>query len=97
MILITHDCVIRTGCMCKALVAWRPKRVHGSDGRSLAGASLAAETDELRDEESRLKAGCSHDWLPHKRPTILGYFAKLYPGGIWNEDGCGSGAGAFLQ
>jgi hypothetical protein len=37
-----------------------------SDGRSLAGASLAAETDELRDEESRLKAGCSQDWLPHK-------------------------------
>jgi hypothetical protein len=30
------------------------------------GASLAAETGESRDEESRLKAGCSQDWLPHK-------------------------------
>jgi hypothetical protein len=44
------------------------KRVHMSDRRSLTGASLAAETDESRDEESRLKAGCSQDWLPHKRP-----------------------------
>jgi hypothetical protein len=30
---------------------------------------LAAETDESREEESRLKAGCSQDWLPHKRPS----------------------------
>src|SRR5580692_981962 len=37
-----------------------------SDRRSLAGASLVAETDESRDEDSRLKAGCSQDWLPHK-------------------------------
>jgi hypothetical protein len=43
-------------------------RVHTSDRRSLAGTSLGAETDESRDEESRLKAGCSQDWLPHKRP-----------------------------
>jgi len=42
--------------------------VHTSDRRSLMGASLAAETDESRDEGSRLKAGCSQDWLPHKRP-----------------------------
>jgi len=27
---------------------------------------LAVETDESRDEESRLKASCSQDWLPHK-------------------------------
>jgi len=36
-----------------------------SDRRSLAGASLAAETYVSRGEESRLKAGCSQDWLPH--------------------------------
>jgi hypothetical protein len=46
--------------------ASRPKRVHTSKGRSLAGKSLAAETGISRDEESRLKAGCSQDWLPHK-------------------------------
>jgi hypothetical protein len=28
-------------------------------------ASLAAETDVCGGEESRLKAGCSQDWLPH--------------------------------
>jgi hypothetical protein len=49
-------------------LALGPKRVHRSDRRTLTGASLAAETDESRDEESRLKAGCSQDWLPHKRP-----------------------------
>jgi len=42
-----------------------------SDRRSLAGTSLAAETDESRDEESRLKAGCSQDWLPHKARGFL--------------------------
>ena len=47
------------------------KRVHTSDRRSLAGTSLAAETDESRDEESRLKAGCSQDWLPHKARGFL--------------------------
>jgi hypothetical protein len=31
-----------------------------------SGASLAAETGECAGEESRLKAGCSQDWLPHK-------------------------------
>ena len=36
--------------------------------QTILGASLAAETDESRDEESRLKAGCSQGWLPHKRP-----------------------------
>ena len=41
-------------------------RGHMSDRRSLAGTSLAAETGESRDEESRLKGGCSQDWLPHK-------------------------------
>jgi hypothetical protein len=44
------------------------KRVHMSERRSLAGASLAAETSGSPGEESRLKAGCSQDWLPHKRP-----------------------------
>jgi hypothetical protein len=43
------------------------KCVHMRDRRSLAETSLAAETDESRDEESRLKAGCSQDWLPHMR------------------------------
>jgi hypothetical protein len=37
-----------------------------SDRRSLAGTSLAAETFAARYEKSRLKAGCSQDWLPHK-------------------------------
>src|SRR5271154_1689239 len=36
------------------------------------GASLAAETNESRDGESRLKAGCSQDWLPHKARGFLG-------------------------
>src|SRR5580693_4296851 len=44
------------------------KRVHTSDRRSLTGASLSAETSGCPGEESRLKAGCSQDWLPHKRP-----------------------------
>jgi hypothetical protein len=29
---------------------------------------VQAETDARAGEESRLKAGCSQDWLPHKRP-----------------------------
>jgi hypothetical protein len=45
-----------------------------SGGRSLAGASLAAENDFSLGEESRLKAGCSQDWLPHRpidnRPQV---------------------------
>jgi hypothetical protein len=41
--------------------------VHTSDRRSLTGASLAAVTSGCPGEESRLKAGCSQDWLPHKR------------------------------
>src|ERR1700693_4455728 len=45
----------------------RRERVHTSDGRSLAGTSLAAEASGCPGEESRLKAGCSQDWLPHKR------------------------------
>jgi mRNA-degrading endonuclease HigB of HigAB toxin-antitoxin module len=44
--------------------------VHTSDRRSLAGTSLAAETFALRYEKSRLKAGCSHDWLPHKGSIV---------------------------
>src|SRR5271155_3898280 len=36
------------------------------------GASLAAETNESQDGESRLKAGCSQDWLPHKARGFLG-------------------------
>jgi hypothetical protein len=35
--------------------------------KSLTAASLAAETDVMRDKDSRLKAGCSQDWLPHKQ------------------------------
>src|SRR5580700_81657 len=42
------------------------KRVHTSGGQSREGTSLAAETGECASEESRLKAGCSQDWLPHK-------------------------------
>src|SRR6202041_2049413 len=55
-----------------------------SDRRSLTGASLAAETDESRDEVSRLKAGCSQDWLPHKRrinnPPQVGNLPHKAPG-----------------
>jgi hypothetical protein len=43
-----------------------------SDRQSLAGASLAAETFAARYEKSRLKAGCSQDWLPHKAGGFLG-------------------------
>jgi hypothetical protein len=32
----------------------------------LTGLARASETEESRDEESRLKAGCSQDWLLHK-------------------------------
>src|ERR1700722_16520834 len=32
----------------------------------LTGTSLAAETDGRTGGESRLKAGCSQDWPPHK-------------------------------
>jgi len=41
-------------------------RVPMSDGRSLAGASLAVENRASAAGASRLKAGCSQDWLPHK-------------------------------
>jgi len=34
--------------------------------RAQLGRLLRAETDESPDEECRLKAGCSQDWLPHK-------------------------------
>jgi hypothetical protein len=34
------------------------------------GTSLAAEIDVTRGEESRLKAGCSQDWLPHNAVTM---------------------------
>src|SRR5580700_2905734 len=54
-------------------LALGPKRVHRSDRRTLTGASLAAETDESRDEESRLKAGCSQDWLPHNACATLSW------------------------
>jgi hypothetical protein len=37
-----------------------------------SGASLAAKTDSARYEKSRLKAGCSQDWLPHKVGGFLG-------------------------
>src|SRR5271156_6051013 len=47
-------------------------RFHMSDRRSLMGASLAAETNESRDGESRLKAGCSQDWPPHEARGFLG-------------------------
>jgi hypothetical protein len=40
--------------------------IHMSDRRFLPGTSLAAETFAARYEKSRLKAGCSQDWLPHK-------------------------------
>ena len=40
-------------------------RVHTSDKTIASGAPLAAETGVTRGEESRLKAGCSQDWLPH--------------------------------
>ena len=39
--------------------------VHTND-RDPLGASLASETGGCTDEKSRLKAGCSQDWLPHK-------------------------------
>src|ERR1700722_2826672 len=42
------------------------ERVHTNDERSLAGTSLGSEIEVTRGEESRLKAGCSQDWLPHK-------------------------------
>jgi hypothetical protein len=58
----------RPNCVTCSFYSNGQKRIHTSDRRSLTGASLAAETDESRDEESRLKAGCSQDWLPHKRP-----------------------------
>jgi hypothetical protein len=46
---------------------WRRETsAHTSWGRVLASASLAAETDKSRGEKSRLKAGGSQDWLPHK-------------------------------
>jgi len=39
----------------------------GPEGAPCArSASLAAESGAVRDEASRLKAGCSQDWLPHK-------------------------------
>jgi hypothetical protein len=44
---------------------WVAKRVSTSGARSRAETALATETDEARDEKSRLKAGCSQDWLPH--------------------------------
>jgi hypothetical protein len=38
---------------------------HTSDGLSLMGASLAAETNESQDGESRLKAGCWSFYIFH--------------------------------
>src|SRR5580704_10322061 len=35
------------------------------------GMSLAAETGWCAGEESRLKAGCSQDWLPHKAAPLV--------------------------
>jgi hypothetical protein len=64
-------------------LARRAKRVHTSDRRSLTGSSLAAETNESQDGESRLKAGCSQDWLPHKARGFLRSKWKLgspFPG-----------------
>jgi hypothetical protein len=47
-------------------------RVHMSDRRSLTGAFVATETDESRDEESRLQPGLAcQDWLPHKHGPLL--------------------------
>src|SRR5580658_10396034 len=40
--------------------------VHTSDRRSLRERLWRAETNGCVGEESRLKAGCSQDWLPHK-------------------------------
>src|SRR5271155_3484320 len=40
------------------------------------GASLAAETNESQNGESRLKAGCSQDWLPHKARGFLGSYLR---------------------
>jgi fumarylacetoacetase len=45
-------------------------RGHTSDGRSLAGESPAPETDAGAGQESRLKPGCSQDWLPHKESWV---------------------------
>src|ERR1700678_1089038 len=52
-----------------------------SGGPVPSGASLAAETGESQGEESRLKAGCSQDWLPHKagRSQRLGTYAQVSP------------------
>jgi hypothetical protein len=47
--------------------ALRLKTRSHERGTILSGASLAAESDLTRGAESRLKAGCSLDWLPHKR------------------------------
>jgi hypothetical protein len=43
-----------------------------SGRRSLAGASLTVETAASPGEESRLKAGCGQDWLPHKIVVMQG-------------------------
>jgi hypothetical protein len=55
----------------------RQRRVHTRCRRSLTGASLAAETNKWRHEESRLKTGCSQDWLPNERPDPKGAPANL--------------------
>jgi hypothetical protein len=48
--------------------------VHTSERRSLRERLWRAETNGCAGEESRLKAGCSQDWLPHKAracPTLV--------------------------
>jgi hypothetical protein len=60
-------CVSRAGAECSemGLGSFGTPRT-GESGRRLP----AAQTDEPANERSRLKAGCSQDWLPHKSESI---------------------------
>jgi len=49
-----------------------PSAFHTDDRGPTAGASLAAETRAFAVGASRLKAGCSQDWLPHKAASRSG-------------------------
>jgi hypothetical protein len=52
---------------------WRVRTEARSHERetALAGRPLAAETGGCAGEESRLKAGCSQDWPPHKARSCM--------------------------
>jgi hypothetical protein len=74
------DSALLHGGFLRVRLARGPKRVHTSGGRSLAGTSLAAETFAAQYEKSRLKAGCSQDWLPHKELRVEDFFGGLFAG-----------------